>query len=117
TRTDIDDLNVLTLVDGCDHAGGGDIAVAEAAGDGIAHRSAAAGARDYASDVESVLLEHPLFERDAPRRARGVRLVLRDDNVLGHRRRGRSDAERDDERSGDDLHAVLLQAFFSTRPS
>ncbi len=51
---DADDLDVLALVDRCDHAARRDVAVAEMlVAMRVAHRTAAAGAGDDAGDIEA----------------------------------------------------------------
>src|SRR6516162_2852866 len=96
-RGDTDDLDVLPLLRRRDDRCSRDVPIAKIARHSIAHRAAAARAGDNAGDVEAVTAEEPLFERDAVWRAGGVVLVLGNEEIGCIDRRGRREADRDDQ--------------------
>jgi len=87
-----------------DDRGSRDVAVAEIACHGIAHRTAAACAGDNAGDVDTVLLEEALLERDAIWRAGGVVLVLGNEEIGGIDRSDRRKTNRHDQDDAPGIH-------------
>ena len=116
-RREADDLDVLALVGGGDHRSGGDVAVAERRRHRVAHRAAAAGAGDDAGDVDAVLLEQALLERDRVGRAGWIVLVLGDEEICSVGRPSRGKTKR---RDGDDVletHYHVLPEMTCSTPA
>src|SRR5262249_52558901 len=114
-RREADDLDVLPLFGGGDDRGRGDVAVAEIAGHGVAHRAAAARAGDDAGDVEPGIFEKTLLERDAVGRAGRVVLVLGHEEIRRVHRRSRCKSERRDD-DAVNTHTVLRQITSAVSP-
>src|SRR5262249_19648150 len=92
--------------------GGRDVAKAEIAGHGVAHRAAAAGTGDDVGDVDAVILEETLLQRDAVWRPGRVVLVLGNQEIGRIGRPNRCKTERGDEHDAPETHAVLLKMTF-----
>ena len=102
-RADTDDLDVLALMDGRDHAGRRHLAEAERACHRGPQRGAAAVAADDAVDVDAGLLEEALLDCDRERSAGRVALVLGDQDLFRFDGDRRSQTETENQKPCADL--------------